>query len=1154
MKHKSTHGAISVFLAIILVPCIVITSIFVDLGRSYMSRSMAESAGDLALNTLMTNYDADLSEWYGLIASCQNVDEYYEVTARYFLRCMMSQKMEKDETILVSDYAQQAFEDKSITDLLLCDVQTPASEIIRPVPDANLSSSGLVKAQIIEFMKYRAPIEICRGLFGRLSGDSESDDNGGGTDQSEDRKGASEASKNEQHVENKRNYYEAEGELDSAAFHTYVAIRQYYRDGVCEPYDKHQNPAPLDNARLGEYCDKINSYRVSYASIHAQYVEYFATTEGLSVYQRPVVKQSDYNETEPEKVFKKDKDEKYYEDFFEEDKNESGEKIWTVTGENYHALLDLLKKSVEEFDEARSAYAEAANEMLNRLYGPADTDPNAIQWWVRMNKAVNASSGKNHTKAVREAGEKMMLLAMEVRLAESDEVEIIDPFPAPSTKPESEKTPEEKDHERDVHERAEELLEQADKLRETYLTAGKTDAQDAYLYAVSALEKVSKENADLIDPTRATVELDGASYPINNVLDGIATNLSGMLEKLDFMIEKLDLAIDGDGDETKSLKELESLADKYHSALNKFSSSANEGGTQMKDYDKKAINGELTGKEAQMNVSEAAKKITAAAVRALRARLVNIRSQLQKVSDAIKGFTYGGVCVAELRDVEAMRKKVNNQAIVNYFDQDWTNAGVKAAAEKTFRELVKPEGDTVVTLDHLTEDNYDPDIDPVNPEKHQTPELYVYFHSLWADKPDDALEESDKIKDAVDDLCDSMKEASLDDVVKEDKDRVDIKREFSGDSEFSVASGFLDGATGLIEAVIDGNFDKFRDDLYGVTYLMGMFSFDTYSNEGKWKLQSLDNRKDKIGLINYSFAYKNVEDQWNSDELTDHWNKSLTNKKICRENNAAWEAELEYLLYGKSSCSKNVRDAYSSIFGIRTLMNLGSAFQNFFPSGVNNTSRVFDAIASAISAACLGIIPPPVWKCLLLVVLAMAESGMDLLRLSRGFPVPLYKVKAEQWYLHIPDAEEIEAKADAMVQGGADAILDTLKSTVSQDKPEEKPIGVDPMPNGNNGLYYSDYLMLFLFLGVSSHGALERDIYLRTAEVIQTNMRQHDGIDESYSLKKSQVYFKLHSVVRVRPLMITLPIVRSYDGADTSVLETYSDWCTYQVELVRGYS
>ena len=141
-----------------------------------------------------------------------------------------------------------------------------------------------------------------------------------------------------------------------------------------------------------------------------------------------------------------------------------------------------------------------------------------------------------------------------------------------------------------------------------------------------------------------------------------------------------------------------------------------------------------------------------------------------------------------------------------------------------------------------------------------------------------------------------------------------------------------------------------------------------------------------------------------------------------------------------------------------------------------------------------------------------------------------------------------------MVQGGADAILDTLKSTVSQDKPEEKPIGVDPMPNGNNGLYYSDYLMLFLFLGVSSHGELERDIYLRTAEVIQTNMRQHDGIDESYSLKKSQVYFKLHSVVRVRPLMITLPIVRSYDGADTSVLETYSDWCTYQVELVRGYS
>ena len=118
----------------------------------------------LALNTLMTNYDGDLNEWYGLIASTQDINKYYDTATQYFLRSMSSQKIEGYETSLISDYAQSAFDTTKVSDLLKCDVQTAPSEIIGPVSGANLSNAALMKVQVIEFMKYRGPIEIIRGV------------------------------------------------------------------------------------------------------------------------------------------------------------------------------------------------------------------------------------------------------------------------------------------------------------------------------------------------------------------------------------------------------------------------------------------------------------------------------------------------------------------------------------------------------------------------------------------------------------------------------------------------------------------------------------------------------------------------------------------------------------------------------------------------------------------------------------------------------------------------------------------------------------------------------------------------------------------------------------------------------------------------------
>ncbi len=66
--------------------------------------------------------------------------------------------------------------------------------------NANLSNPSLMKEQVVEFMKYRAPIELTTSLIERLKKDSSVTE-------------AIDSSENEDLVEDKKEYYEAEGEL-----------------------------------------------------------------------------------------------------------------------------------------------------------------------------------------------------------------------------------------------------------------------------------------------------------------------------------------------------------------------------------------------------------------------------------------------------------------------------------------------------------------------------------------------------------------------------------------------------------------------------------------------------------------------------------------------------------------------------------------------------------------------------------------------------------------------------------------------------------------------------------------------------------------------------------------------------------------------------
>ena len=161
-----------------------VASIFVDAGRVYLSQSQAMPAAGLALNSVMTHYDFDLNDWYGMVASCQNVDEFYATSEKWFIDSMKSQGVD------IQDYLKVTKTDGD-------------SSGIKAVDNANLSNAVMLKSSIVDFMKYRGPVTVCEDLIDRFK----SDDMKGQMSDLE------ESDKNEELVQAKRDYYEAQGDL-----------------------------------------------------------------------------------------------------------------------------------------------------------------------------------------------------------------------------------------------------------------------------------------------------------------------------------------------------------------------------------------------------------------------------------------------------------------------------------------------------------------------------------------------------------------------------------------------------------------------------------------------------------------------------------------------------------------------------------------------------------------------------------------------------------------------------------------------------------------------------------------------------------------------------------------------------------------------------
>lgn len=139
------RGSVSIYLLIMLLGLFCFIGLLVDLGRISIAQNQLRKAANTAARSLLADYDQGMKDDYGLFAVASAVEDSRKKDFDRYLKANLSGAPAGGFTLL--DFR---LEESGIV-------------MIRPLDDNNV-----LKQQILEEMKYRAPLDLTKEVAGRF--------------------------------------------------------------------------------------------------------------------------------------------------------------------------------------------------------------------------------------------------------------------------------------------------------------------------------------------------------------------------------------------------------------------------------------------------------------------------------------------------------------------------------------------------------------------------------------------------------------------------------------------------------------------------------------------------------------------------------------------------------------------------------------------------------------------------------------------------------------------------------------------------------------------------------------------------------------------------------------------------------------------------
>ena len=1029
-RFKKTKGVISIFLVIVLIPMMTASSIFVDVSKYVLAKSVAESAGDLTLNTILTHYDRELNEYFGLIASAQDIDSVLGEMEDFFVSCMVSQGINEEDanTVLERLSAIGGSGEDGISDFLGISLGDGGFKAEK-VKNGSLVNPALMKTQIVEFMKYRGPINSITDFISQLkSGSSQFEK----TDEITDM------------VNEKSEFYESENALMQTLFDIYMKLKDY--DSLNITADTIESVKSKTGTGDGSY---ISDYKL----IHKKLVFDLHNTAGLKIfseYPDYMVKAAGEG-----KVLKKK------ETVSVPSSEEGGEStseeqmVPDIEKALYNAAWEMgdflaKKESLWRLLKEIGALDKSGNDAYN-------TKVYKTQYWAQIfsNFTKNEKVVKGFAKAATNLDQAiknmnatynayingMGLSSDYVSLAK---IEGVNTYGQDTVKNHKDS-----------------LSKQYDNIK-PYI--------DTYKNICNRLTDFSK---DAIQNNAASLSCNDSAKrdKVDEKIKDIYTSAHNYHVQLESGSEILQKAIDL----TRALK---GKLEKYNTNFSNWETAANKisaDESEVARIDQEEIKAKKNGgsKSNSQNMQDKAEqnligKINDADVDQLYSRLCSIKSLLDASKTAIEECKYFDTSV---KDIE------NTDEAVSVMFRWLAGKGKKTVGTFIKSELENLSKDiewkNTATIPGITRDN-NPEM--VEGQVKLRDLLYNYFKdynpetdNAKKEQGENAKKDAEKLGDKEVDELDLKPLLSASTELKDKRicdsqlytDAVEGKKS-RGLSEISDFVGrlFSNFSGTMSQAMVD-----MRDDLLVSDYIMSMFSYDTFEAEKRLEYAVKEKGYEITNAAEWVGKMGEYSDKWKDESPTFTYNKSLRNKMINDTNCYSYGNEIEYILYGKDNAG-NKSSAYGSIYMIRFALDLPLVFAKYWSDTAVTT------IANSISAATYGIVPAALIQLAVCLGLTAAEAAVDLTYIKAGIGVKFIKTDKDT------DLFVSFASVESSMSG----------SIGSNSKDSNGKVGVD-MVKGY--FQYSDYLRMFLLLNLLGSG--ESGICARTADVIQANMGKITG-------------------------------------------------------------
>ncbi|MGN0396260.1 MAG: DUF5702 domain-containing protein [Coprococcus sp.] len=866
VKLFRQKGAISVFLVIILVPCLVLSFLFVDMSRIELSRGVVESTADTTLNSLMARFDAKLNEYYGLVASVQNIDEYYDKTKEFFTKTLTAEGLSEDVSneIVAYIYEKTKSSGKDYRDLLQINIVS-GTDSLYAEPDSGLGENPvLIKEGVVEFMKYRAPEMAVETIVDKLS-------SGEGEKMKQDLENAAEDSE----LSQKRNdFAESEGELSKREFYTYYYYQEYVKLGATKD-------------TLLEIQDKAEEYRTKYEEITKKTVDslWISKDRPPMVYTYRININNPTDENGVTTYIASDTaliDEKKAEDVCSSHDKEKG--VYYITWSKLSGAKDDLEDKIQELETALSNADTAVSNYTDKDYGSEDDKVSKAQWYYFAYNAAKSSMSDVEKKMAAVAKAYVKLMAMLTCTADPDDTSF----------PDNWKT---------------DCNSSANKAYDMLInTPAEGDAGYKYI-------TVRKEMANIASGVMSEYNTDSVTSELN----GISNALSGYRKTIQEYIDALDVVIDGDKKKgTVSLDDLADLAEEYQYDYDEWSDEANSSKTSL---------GEKQQDEVKKYEKEK-RTVDREDIEEFKRKLENVRNEFQSIIDEIDKMKYGNKKLTEISSFDTFYSQFKSQ--FDKPSSPMTNKQIEETAYNIFYDRFKPHPTgAIISLPHIDESDYKLVLKEGDDAYYDFLIAKGYNTDKSLDEVKDNTDAKDDKLDGLKKDAENTKDGEQEEQAGNDVtygDDVNVS-EYEGKkfNDTKVITSFAS----TIGSFVTLTGTDVRDALYSTLYAMNMFSYRTYVYEGKYSLLS-DSEQKSISLKDCTTYYSKHDEDWKNDDPTViTCNKSLTNKMINADNNKANNAEIEYILYGGTN-KENIKSAYLSIYAMRYALNLASGFVNFY--------------------------------------------------------------------------------------------------------------------------------------------------------------------------------------------------------------------------------